>query len=110
MKQAKRKRLETAGWKVGDAQEFLGLTDDELAMIEVKLRLAKALRLERTKRKLTQYELSQKLGSSQSRIAKMESGDPSVSLDLLIRSLFKLGATRLDIARHLAFPKKRRAA
>ena len=51
-----------------------------------------------------------KLGSSQSRIAKMESGDPSVSLDLPIRSLFKLGATRLDIARHLAFPKKRRAA
>ena len=68
------------------------------------------LRTERTRRKLTQHQLSQKLGSSQSRVAKMESGDPSVSLDLLVRSLFKLGATRLDVARHLATPKRRRAA
>ena len=110
MKQAKRKRLEAAGWKVGDTKEFLGLPDDEAAMIEVKLQLAKVLRTERARRKLTQDQLSRRLGSSQSRIAKMEAGDPSVSLDLLVRSLFKLGATRLEIARHLGAPNRRRAA
>jgi len=109
VKQAKRKRLETAGWKVGDTKEFLGLTKDEAAMIEVKLQLAKALRAERARLKLTQDELSRKLGSSQSRVAKMEAGDPSVSLDLLVRSLFKLGATSLHVTRRLA-SKKRRAA
>ena len=110
MNRTKRKRLEAAGWRVGTAQEFLDLTDEEAAMIEVRLQLAKALRTERTKRKLTQEDLSRKLGSSQSRVAKMEAGDPAVSLDLLVRSLFKLGATRWDVARHFAAPKRRRAA
>jgi ribosome-binding protein aMBF1 (putative translation factor) len=110
MNRAKRKRLETAGWKVGSSREFLRLTDDENAMIELKLQLAKALQAERTKRRMTQEELSRKIGSSQSRVAKMEAGDPSVSLDLLVRSLFKLGVTRFDVARHLAASKKRRAA
>jgi ribosome-binding protein aMBF1 (putative translation factor) len=107
---AKRKRLEAAGWKVGDAKEFLNLTDEEATLIEVKLQLANALRTARAKRKLTQIELSRKLGSSQSRVAKMEAGDPSVSLDLLVRSLLKLGASRRDLARHLAASSRRRAA
>jgi ribosome-binding protein aMBF1 (putative translation factor) len=110
VKQAKRKRLEAGGWRVGDGKQFLGLSEDEAAMIEVKLELAKALRAERTKRKLTQNELSQRLGSSQSRVAKMEAGHPSVSVDLLMRSLLRLGTTRLEIARHLGAPSKRRAA
>ena len=110
MRQVKRKRLEAAGWRVADTKQFLGLTEEEAAMIEVKLQLGKALRTERTKRKWTQNELSRRLGSSQSRVAKMEAGDPSVSLDLLLRSLFKLGATRLAIARHLGAPNRRRAA
>jgi hypothetical protein len=41
------------------------------------------------------------MGSSQSRIAKMEAADSSVWLDLLIRSLLTLGATTKDIARAL---------
>ena len=110
MKRGKRKRLEAAGWRLGDAKEFLDLTDDESALIEVKLQLANALRVERSKQRLTQDELGQKLGSSQSRVAKMEAGDPSVSLDLLVRSLLKLGATRFDLARHLRAPKRHRAA
>ncbi len=79
-------------------------------MIEMKLQLAGALRAERTKRRLTQSQLSAILGSSQSRVAKMELGDPSVSLDLLVRSLVKLGATRLEIARHVGARNRRRAA
>lgn len=110
MKKSKKKRLEAAGWKVGTAKEFLGLTDEEAAMIELKLQLARALRAERVRLNVTQEQLSRKLGSSQSRVAKMEVGDPSVSLDLLVRSLLRLGATRHDVARHFGGPLRRRAA
>ena len=110
MKRQKRARLETAGWKVGSAGEFLKLTDAEAAVIELKLELAKALREQRAQRKMTQAQAGRLLGSSQSRVAKMEAGDPSVSLDLLVRSLFKLGGSRQDLVRHLAPPTRRRAA
>lgn len=110
MKQSKQKRLEAAGWKVGGTKEFLGLSNEEAAMIEVKLQLANALRAARTQRRLTQDQLSRVLRSSQSRVAKMESGDPSVSLDLLVRSLLKLGATRREIAIHVGARSKPRAA
>lgn len=93
MNKRKRQRLEATGWKVGSAKEFLGLTDEEATMIELKLELANALKQERARRKMTQTELGSRLGSSQSRVARMEAGDPSVSLDLLVRSLFKLGAS-----------------
>jgi DNA-binding XRE family transcriptional regulator len=110
MKRQKKARLEAAGWKVGSAREFLGLTDAEAAVVEVKLELAKALREQRARRKMTQAEAGRVLGSSQSRVAKMEAGDPSVSIALLMRALFKLGGSRQDIRRHLAAPTKRRAA
>jgi predicted XRE-type DNA-binding protein len=110
MKQEKRKRLEAAGWKVGGVQEFLGLTDEEAVVIELKLELAKAIKTERARRKLTQEEFGRLLGSSQSRVAKMEVGDPSVSIDLLIRSLLRLGATRQDLARYFSPQTGRRAA
>src|SRR5437870_9483467 len=110
MKQSKHKRLEAAGWKVGGTKEFLGLSDEEAVMIELKLQLASALRTARIRRRLTQHQLSRVLRSSQSRVAKMESGDPSVSVDLLVRSLLRLGATRLQIAKHLGARSRRRAA
>jgi DNA-binding XRE family transcriptional regulator len=110
MKQEKKKRLEAAGWKVGTASEFLGMTAEEAALIELKLDLAKAVKAERTRRQLTQEDLGTILGSSQSRVAKIEAGDPSVSLDLLIRSLLHLGATRQDLARYLGASLSKRAA
>lgn len=110
MKRSKRKRLEAGGWKVGTVNEFLDLADDEAAMVEIRLRLGKALKAQRGRLSLTQEQLGRKLGSSQSRIAKMESGDPSVSLDLLVRSLFKLGARSGDVARHLTARTRSRAA
>jgi len=98
----KRRRLEAAGWKVGTTQEFLGLTDEESAYVETKLRLAKALASRRTKRNLTQVKVAKLLNSSQSRVAKMEAADPSVTADLLIRALYKLGATRREVAKAIA--------
>jgi len=102
MNKAKRKRLERRGWKVGSASEFLGLSPEESRFIELKLALSHWLRERRETRKLSQMELARRLRSSQSRIAKMEAGDPSVSLDLLIRSLFSLGATKRELARVIA--------
>lgn len=113
MQTAKRKRLEAAGWKVGSAQEFLGLTHHDSLYIDVKIALAKALAARRAKGKLTQMQAAKLLHSSQSRVAKMEAGDKSVSADLLIRSLLALGATPRELGRVLssagsASPRRRR--
>src|SRR5215470_16846342 len=98
MKRDKKARLERAGWKVGTVRELLGLSKAEEALVELKLILSRGLRERRARRKLTQAQLARMLKSSQSRVAKMEAGDPSVSLDLLIRSLLAMGATQRDLA------------
>ena len=99
MNKAKRARLERRGWKVGSTEEFLGLSAEESRYLELKLELSRKLRERREARKLTQAQLAKQLSSSQSRVAKMESGDASVSIDLLVRSLFTLGATKRDLAK-----------
>lgn len=98
MKQSKRHKLEAAGWQVGSAADFLGLGKEEESLIEMKLALAQKLKARRQSGNLTQLDIAKRLGSSQSRIAKMEVADKSVSLDLLIRSLLSLGVTRQDVA------------
>jgi DNA-binding XRE family transcriptional regulator len=102
MDKHKRARLESKGWRVGGVEEFLDLTPDETAYIELKLALSRKVREYRQSKKLTQVEMARLLGSSQSRVAKMETGDASVSLDLLIRSLIALGATRKELGRMIA--------
>lgn len=108
MERAKRKKLERAGWKVGSAKEFLDLSDEEAALVELKLALSAALRERRRRSNLSQVALARRLGSSQSRVAKMEAADPSVSLDLLLRSLIALGATPQDIAKALTLASRTR--
>jgi predicted XRE-type DNA-binding protein len=110
MKASRRRRLEKAGWAVGDAAEFLGLSAQEAALVEMKLALARHLRTLRTRRKLSQAAVARLLRSSQSRVAKMEAGDPTVSIDLLLRSLLTIGATKRDIARTIGGATTRRAA
>lgn len=105
MDKEKKKRLEAKGWKVGSVEEFLGLSAEESKYVELKLKLSQRLKELRQARKLSQTEFAKRIGSSQSRVAKMESGDPSVSLDLLIRSLLTLGASNSDLARTIA-PRK----
>lgn len=99
MKEKRKAALKKAGWNVGDTADFLKLSDQEAALIELKLVLARALKKRRQSSKLTQSELARLLRSSQSRIAKMEAGDPTVSFDLLIRSLLSLGASPTQIAK-----------
>ena len=102
MKATKRAALEKAGWAVGSSDEFLGLSPEERAFVDVKLALAQALRARRERKNLTQAEVARLLGSSQPRVAMMEAGDSSVTMDLLVRSLFAIGATPKDLAKVLA--------
>jgi len=99
MNAEKKKRLEAAGWKVTTVQEFLDLSDVDMEYIETKLALSRRLRELRAKKELTQKELAAALKTSQSRVAKMEKGDPTVSVDLLMQALFRLGLSRKDLAR-----------
>ena len=105
MRRQKQKRLRARGWKVGTVRDFLGLSNEESAYIELKIKFAAGLRQRRQQRGLSQVDLAAKLQSSQSRVAKMEAGDPSVSLDLLIRSLISLGATERELSKIITTPR-----
>lgn len=102
MRPSKKQKLEKKGWRVGTVRDFLGLSEDEAAYVELRLRLADSLKNRRRKQNLTQTAFAKLIQSSQSRVAKMEGGDPSVSLDLLIRSLLALGASSRDLARTIS--------
>jgi len=106
MRTTKEKRLEQAGWRIGGVKQFLGLDDVEAQFIEIKVALARLLRATRTRRRLTQFELAERIGSSQSRVAKLEAGDPTVSVDLLVWSLLAAGAKPKELAK--AVSTKRR--
>lgn len=99
MKSKKLKRLHVSGWKTGSTADFLGLSDSESALVELKLALVTAVRKTRQKRGISQIDLAQRMRSSQSRIAKIEAGDASVSLDLIVRALIAAGASRKDVER-----------
>jgi ribosome-binding protein aMBF1 (putative translation factor) len=105
MRKQKQKRLQAKGWKVGTVKEFLGLSNEETAYIELKIKFAASLRQIRQRKGLSQLDLAAKLESSQSRVAKMEAGDPSVSLDLLIRSLIALGTTERELSQIITTPR-----
>ena len=102
MRQSKRKALEAKGWQFGSADDFLGLSEEELALIDLKIALGSALKQRRQKKRLTQKAAADAIASSQSRVAKMEAGDPSVSIDLLVKSMITLGASRKDVAKAIA--------
>jgi len=102
MDKKKKKKLESKGYKVGSAEDFLGLSTQESEYIELKLALSQALAKRRKRKKLTQAQLAKVLKSSQSRVAKIEKGDPSVSLDLLVKSLLAMGANKKSIAKAIA--------
>ena len=102
MDKRKRAKLAKKGWKIGTAKAFLGLTDEEAAYVEMKLALSEMLKNRRVRKKLTQAQLAQEIRSSQSRIAKMEAGDPTVSIDLLVKSLLALGVSKKELGRTIS--------
>lgn len=97
MKPEQVKRLQAKGWKVGNAEDFLELSEEETRLVGLRVSLVTAVKKSRLKHKLSQIDLALRMRSSQSRIAKLEAGDPSVSLDLIVRALIASGATKRDI-------------
>ncbi|MBA4063716.1 MAG: transcriptional regulator [Isosphaera sp.] len=97
MDATKRKKLEAAGFRVGDAEDFLGLTPEEREFVDLRVKLSRLIRLMREKLKLTQKELATRIKSSQSRVAKLEGGAGDVSLDLMFRGLFAVGGKLADM-------------
>ena len=102
MNKARKKRLEAAGWRFGTAQEFLGLRDEEVRLIEIKIALSGGVREMRNRLGMTQSELAERLGSSQSRVAKIEGPEASVSIELMVRALIAMGATAKDVGKLIA--------
>lgn len=106
MDKNKQKRLEAAGWKVGSVSDFLDLTPAENEYIELKLRLSNALKRRRGELNLSQEKFAKVIRSSQSRVAKMETGDPSVSIDLLVRGLIISGVNAKGLSRIIGSASK----
>jgi ribosome-binding protein aMBF1 (putative translation factor) len=98
VRESKRKKLESKGWKFGSAKDLLGLSDQEQMYIELRLKLAEGLKARRQAIGVSQVQLAQTMKSSQSRVAKMEAGDATVSLDLLVRSILALGTSNRELA------------
>ncbi len=109
MHRTKRRKLGAKGWRLGDAQDFLALSDEEMAVIEMKLALGQELKERRQRKRLSQAAFARRINSSQSRVAKMEAGDATVSMDLLIKSLLTLGASRKELARSIEQSRRRAA-
>lgn len=102
MDKRKQTKLAKKGWKVGTVADFLDLSAEESAYVEMKLALSEKLREKRARNKLTQAELAKAIESSQSRVAKMEAGDPTVSIDLLLKSLLALGVSKKELGRTIS--------
>ena len=98
MDPVKRRKIEAAGYKVSTVAEFLQLTPEEEAIVEIRVAVSKSLKRMRQQEQLSQQKLAENCNYNHSRVAKMEASDRSVSIDLLIKSLLSLGATREDIA------------
>jgi DNA-binding XRE family transcriptional regulator len=95
-------KLQKAGFKVGTVQEFLGLSDAEMIIIDMRIALGKKIRVARERQQLTQSDLAKRIRSSQPRVAKIESGEEGVSLDLMTKAALAVGMTRKQIAKAIA--------
>lgn len=101
MEKKKQKKLEEKGYRVGSAADFLELTPEEEAYIDIRLDISNLVKAQRANRGWTQEQLARAIGSSQSRIAKLEGGDPGISLDLMIKALLRLGTSKKQIGKLL---------
>ena len=96
------RKIKEKSWGAGSVAEFLDLSSEEMAYIDMRFKLAKSLREKRKKQRLSQAKLAKRIKSSQPRVAKIEAGDPSVSIDLMIRTLLALGASQKEVGRILS--------
>ena len=108
MDSEKRKALEAAGWRFGDAADFLGLTEEERQLLDARIEAAMAVRRQRKARKLSQKQLASRIKTSQPRVAKIERAAPDVSLDQILRAFAAAGG-RFAV-KHVGRPRARKPA
>lgn len=101
MDKKKRQQLLDKGFRIGSAADFLELTPEEEAYIEIRLDISNMVKAQRAKRGWTQDQLARAIGSSQSRITKLEGGDPGISMDLMIKALLRLGTSKKQLGKFL---------
>ena len=83
--------LQAAGWDIGDAADFLEMSNEERQLLDARVELALAIRQQRIAVNLSQKELGAKLKTSQPRVAKIERAATDVSLDQLVRAFAAAG-------------------
>jgi ribosome-binding protein aMBF1 (putative translation factor) len=91
MDSRQRKALEAAGWRFGDAADFLAMSDAERQLLDARTEAAVAVRRQRIKRKMSQKQLADRINTSQPRVAKIEQAAPDVSLDQILRAFVAAG-------------------
>jgi hypothetical protein len=109
MDAAKRRALEVAGWKVGNAADFLEMSAEERQLLDARVELALAIRRQRGAMKLSQKELGARLKTSQPRVAKIERAASDVSLDQLVRAYTAAGG-KIIVKSATAKPKRGKRA
>ena len=109
MDAAKRKVIEAAGWKVGDAADFLKMSDQERQLLEMRVKLALAIRQQREAHHLSQKQLGALLKTSQPRVAKIERAASDVSMDQLIRA-FTMAGGKIEVKTRKTKTRKRQRA
>lgn len=105
MKKTKREGLERAGYTITDMQKFLNLSDEEMAVIDLKISLVKKLKDVRKAAGVTQKQLAKLMKSSQSRVAMLESGSSDASLELICKALFVLGVSSKELGKTISSTK-----
>ena len=110
MDTSKRKAIEAAGWKVGDAADLLGMSDEERQLLDARVQLALAVRRQRKASQMTQKELGARLKTTQPRIAKIERAAADVSLDQLVRALTAAGGKIVFMAEKPVSARRKQAS
>ena len=110
MNEQERDALEAAGFRIGDAEDFLELNDEERRLVELRVAISRAVRARREQQGLTQQQVARRLKTSQPRVAMMEAGAADVSLDSMFRGLFVLGGGLEDLHSPRPVSRARRPA
>ena len=108
MQPDERKALEAAGWKFGDAADFLAMRDEERQMLDLRVDAALAVRRQRQAMKLSQQQLARRIHTSQPRIVKIEKAAMDVTLDQILRAYAAAGG-RIAIKEVAGAPGKTRS-
>jgi transcriptional regulator with XRE-family HTH domain len=95
MDETKRKRLEAAGFVIGDFEQFatevLGMSVAEARETQFRADLGSAIRRIRDERGQARAKFARAIGSSPAELARLEVGAPEISLDLMLKAYFAAG-------------------